>query len=290
MRRAARAAALAGALTAASAPAAALADYPDREVDRPLVVEPGMSEAALTGEWARASRIYDGDARSRALPEGAAQSAVTAMVAGRYGLFRGLEVWFRAPYVVRLGTRGEDPVSGTGRGAFGARYQIQPQPMTFAAVTAGVVLPSTARKLRTAPDGTVFRDHLAVEGAAAFKQVLLDSTAAYGLAGIVFPFANEDDDEAERDPPATFRLAAGSIFQVHDRFYADAGVSYTRTNRDVVSGGIVPRSDQYRVDLRPAAGYQPLPRLDLRAAAALPVAGKNTPQSIEVTGEVRWRF
>lgn len=284
MRRAALAAALLSALPA-------WAEYPDREVDRPLVLAPGMTEVFLAGEYARAMRAFDADARTHALPPGATESAVTATAFSRYGVFQGLEVWVTAPYIVRLQTaNAERPLSGTGRAAFGARYEISPRPLTFVAGSGGVVLPSTARRLRTDPDGTLRRDHLAVSGSLAFKQVLLDATAAWGSAEIVFPFANEDDDRAERDPPATFRFAAGSIFQVDDRFFANAGASFTRTNRDRVSGAVIPKSDQFRVDLLPTIGMHVNRQVDLSAAAALPVAGKDTPQSYLFTGTIRARF
>lgn len=268
----------------------ARAEYPDREVDRPIVLPPGMSEVSAAGEYARATRGFDSDARTGALPEGGLESAATATALARYGVFQGIEVWVRAPYVLRLGAKDERPLSGTGRAAFGARYEVSPRPLTYIAAAGGIVLPSTARALRTDPDGTLHRDHLAVSGSLAFKQVLLDQTAAWGFGEIVFPFANEDDDAAQRDPPATFRFAAGSLFQIDDRFHASAGASFTRTNRDRIAGGIVPRSDQFRVDLLPELGVQILPQVDFAIGAALPVSGKNTPQSYFVTGTARVRF
>ena len=120
--------------------------------------------------------------------------------------------------------------------------------------------------------------------------MLLDQTAAWGSAEIVFPFANEDDDLAERDPPATFRFAAGSIFQIDDRFHASAGASFTRTNRDRIAGGIVPRSDQFRIDLMPEVGVALHRQIDVAVGAALPVSGKNTPQSYLATATARVRF
>lgn len=271
--------------------ATAHADYPDREVDRPIVLPPGLSEAGASGEYARATRGFDADARTRALGDGGIESAVTTTALARYGVFQGLEVWVRAPYVLRLGVRGDDrPLSGTGRAAFGARYERSPRPLTYVAASAGIVLPSTSRALRTHPDGTLHRDHLAVSGAASFKQVLLDQTAAWGSAEIVFPFANEDDDLAERDPPATFRFAAGSLFQIDDRFHASAGASFTRTNRDRIAGGIVPRSDQFRIDLLPEVGVALHRQIDVAIGAALPVSGKNTPQSYLATATARVRF
>lgn len=267
------------------------AEYPDREVDRPIVLPPGLSEVSAAGEYARATRGFDEGARTHALSDGGIESAATATALARYGVFQGLEVWVRAPYVVSLGVRGDErPLSGTGRAAFGARYELSPRPLTYLAAAGGIVLPSTAPALRTDPDGTLHRDHLAVSGTLSFKQVLLDATAAWGVAEIVFPFANEDDDLGQRDPPATFRLAAGSIVQIDDRFHASAGASYTRTNRDRIAGGVVPRSDQFRVDLLPEVGVLLHPQVDVAAGAALPVSGKNTPQSYLFTATARVRF
>lgn len=271
--------------------AAARAEYPDREVDRPIVIAPGLSELSAGGLYARATRGFDETARTRALPAGGVESAATATVSGRYGVFQGLEVFVLAPYVVRLQESGSDRVlSGIGRAALGARYEISPRPLTFASVSGGLVLPSTARRLRTDPDGTLHRDHLAVSGAASFKQVLLDHSAAFGVAEVEFPFANEEDDDADRDPPATLRFSAGSIFQLESRVWVSAGASLTRTNRDRIAGEIVPESDQFRVDLLPALGVHLHRQIDATASAAIPVAGKNVPQSYFAGGAVRVRF
>lgn len=278
------------ALVAALATSAHAAEYPEREVDRPLVLPPGTSEAVAIGEYERAVRAFDADARAARLPAGALQSSATAAIAARFGLFRAVEVWLAAPYIARLGAKGETPRSGTGRASVGGRYEVRPSPVTFVAASGGLVLPSTARRLRTGAGGAVRRDHLALSGGAAFKHVMLDATAAYGFAEIVFPFANEDDDAARRDPPATFRVGAGSLFQVEERLFTDFGVSFTRTNRDRSSGGVVPGSDRYRIDLRPALGVQLHPRLDARGSFEIPVAGKNTVQSFVARGEVRYRF
>lgn len=284
MRRAVLAAAMFATISAR-------AEYPDREVDRPIVLPPGLTEASIAVEYARATRAFDESARTHALPAGGTESAATATAASRYGVFQGLEVWVTAPYIVRLQTAdAERPLSGTGRASFGARYEVSPRPLTFVAASGGIVLPSTAQRLRRDADGTLYRDHLAVSGSLAFKQVLLDATAAWGSAELVFPFANEDDDLAGRDPPATFRFAAGSIFQVDDRFFANVGASFTRTNRDRVSGGVVPRTDQFCVDLLPAAGMHVHRQVDVGFSAALPVAGKNTAQSYLFTGTIRARF
>lgn len=266
------------------------ADWPAREVDRPLVLDAGTTELSLAGDVARAAHVFDEDSRARGLPDGGELTAATVTVAGRYALFQGAEVWFHAPYVARLEAPGTEPVSGSGRASFGARYEVKPSPLTFVAATAGIVLPSTSRRLRTAPDGTLVRDHLAVRGAAAFKQVLLDATAAWGTVEIVFPFANEDDDEAERDPPATYRVSAGSTFQIDSRFFVEAGAAFTRTNRDRIAGAVVAGSDQYRVELEPVAGAHLHERADARAWLSIPVAGKNTPQSWIAGGELRVRF
>ena len=270
---------------------AAFADYPDREVDRPIVLPPGLSEIGAGAGYARAARAYDDGSRAHPLPSGGVESAILASAFARYGVFQGLEVWAVAPYIVRLQEAGADrPVSGTGRGELGARYEIHPRPLTYASVSGGLVLPSTARRLRTDPDGTLHRDHLAVSGAASFKHVLLDQTAAWGSASIEFPFANEDDDAEDRDPPATMRFAAGSTFQLEHRIWASIGGSLTRTNRDRIAGEVVPSSDQFRVDLLPAIGVHLHRQLDATISAAVPVAGKNVPQAYLAGGSLRVRF
>ena len=167
---------------------------------------------------------------------------------------------------------------------------MRPADLTFVAGELSTVLPTTARRLRTDPGGVVHPDHLAIGGTLYVKQVLLDSTAAHGSVGFVYPFANADDDRAKRDPPSTFAVTAGSTFQISERIYADATAAFTRTNRDRVSGGIVPRTDQYRVEVRPTAGIQIDPRFDLAGSASIPVAGKNTPQSYGVNAQLRFRF
>lgn len=281
-------ASLATCLLLLGAPAAA--EYPAREVDRPLVLDPGTSEVSLGADLARAAHVFDGDGRSRALPDGNVLTSLTFAIGGRYALFQGAEVWFRAPYVARVEAPGTEPVSGAGRVSFGARYELQPSPLTFVAAGGGLVLPSTARRLRTRPDGSLERDHLAVTAAASFKQVLRDATAAWGAAEIVFPFANEDDDEAERDPPATFRLSAGTTFQIDALFFADAGAAFSRTNRERIAGDVVRDTDRFRVSLEATAGMHVHASGDARATLSIPVGGKNAPQSWIAGGELRVRF
>lgn len=264
--------------------------YAAREVDRSLVLPPGVAEAAIEGEYTLAARYFDRDAATRALPAGAAARAATATIRGRYGLFRSLEVFAEGPWIVRLDPEGDRAVSGAGRAAIGARYQLSPKPITFLAADLAAVLPTTAPRLRTGADGTIHRDHLAVAGTLHLKQRLFASGAAHASAGFVAPFANADDEDAGRDPPSSFFVVAGSTFQLSDRWWADASGRFTRTNRDRVAGGVVPRSDQFLAELRPTLGANLRRDADLEVTTSLPVAGKNTPQSFGVTATVRIRF
>lgn len=269
---------------------AMLADYPAREVERPLVVPPGMSEVAGTLEYRDADRFYDPDSRIRRLPGDASSSAALARAHGRYGLFQNLEVRVAAPWTVRLDPAGGDAVSGLGRLSLGARYELRPRPGSFVAGELDAVLPSTARRLRTDPDGTVFRDHLAIAGALHTKHSFLDASAAHASLGFIFPFANADDQDADRDPPATLFVEAGSTFQVGLHLWADATAAFTRTNREEVAGGTVPRSDQFRVDLKPSAGIHVTAAADVSLHGSIPVAGKNTPQTWGAAMQLRFRF
>ena len=268
----------------------ARAEYPDREVDRPLLIAPGLSEVTVSAEYAAARRFFDEDGRETDLPEGAARSAITATALARYGVFQGLEVFASAPWLVRLQSEGRDDLSGSGRAALGAGYEVSPQPFLFLAARGALVLPSTARRLRTDDAGVVHHDHLAVAGAIHYKQALLDSSATHGSFEIVFPFANAEDQEIRRDPPSTLRFTAGSTFQVQQNLFVDAAASFTRTNRDRIAGGIVPRSDQFRADVRPSVGLHVLPQGDLLVTLVLPVAGRNTPRAASAIAAARLRF
>lgn len=265
-------------------------DFPAREVDRPLVVSPGMSELNGGFEYRDAGRFYDEDSRLRRLPGDASTSAALATAHGRYGLFRNLEVRASVPWTVRLDRAGGSTVSGLGRMSLGARYQMQPAPASFVAGEVAMVLPSTARRLRTAPDGTVQRDRLAIAGALHAKHVLLDASAAHASLGFVFPFANADDQEADRDPPATLFVEAGSTFQVGHRLWADASAAFTRTGREDVGGTVVPRSDQFEVALKPSAGIHVTRAADVSLHGSIPVAGRNTPQTFGAALQLRFRF
>ncbi len=279
-----------------------LLSWPIREVERPLVIPPGVAE--VEGEVAAASSSgwYDADSRRRALPDGSASSAATAAVSGRYGLFQGLEVGVRVPWIARLDTAGGDPVSGSGRAELGARYELPwpgttwtetgeqiPPPFRVAA-EAAVVLPSTARRLRTDELGVVHKDHLAIAAAIHAKHHASDATAPHASLGFVAPFANEEDRAADRDPPSSLFLSAGSTFQPSDRIWADLTATFARTNRDRVAGGAVPRTDQFLVELNPAVGLNLERNVDVALRAGIPLAGKNTPQSFSITSEARIRF
>ena len=279
-----------------------LMQWPIQEVARPLVAEPGMSEVEVAVAAASASRWYDADSRTRAMPPGSASSAATAEIAGRYGLFQGLEVSVALPWIARLDPAGGDPVSGAGRAELGARYELPwpgttwtetgeriPPPFRVSGDVA-VVLPSTARRLRTDDAGVVHKDHLAAAGAVRVKHHVSDHAAAHAFAGFIAPFANAEDREAERDPPSSFTLSAGSTYQATARLWADVTASFTRTNRDRVAGGVVPRTDQFLVRLEPAAGLAIARNVDVAIRLAVPLAGKNTPQSFTLSSEARVRF
>lgn len=279
-----------------------MAAWPVREVERPIVVFPGMTEIEVGLAGTSAARWFDEDSRTRVLPPGSTTSAAAVGVGARYGLFQGLEVSVALPWIARLDPEGSEPVSGSGRAELGARYELpwpgvtwtetgeQIAPPFRIAGEIRAVLPSTARRLRTDEAGVVHKDHLAVAGALQVKHHVGELTAAHATAGFVAPFANAEDREAERDPPSTLFLAAGSTFQPSDRIWADLSAAFTRTNRDRIAGGVVPRSDQFLVELRPAAGVTVLRNLDVSVHAGLPLAGKNTPQSFTIGTGARFRF
>lgn len=257
-------------------------------------------EGELAG--ATASRWYDADSRRRSLPPGSVSSATSATIAGRYGLFQGLEVTVALPWIARLDPEGGRPVSGVSRAELGARYELpwpgttwtetgeQVPPRFRLSVDVAAVLPSTARRLRTDDAGVVHKDHLAVAAALRAKHHVSDAIAVHGRAGFVAPFANAEDREAERDPPTTFEVSAGATYQASDHVWGDLGAAFVRTNRDRIAGGVVPRSDQFRVEVRPALGVAITRDVDLGLRLALPIAGKNTPQSFSIASEARVRF
>lgn len=249
-----------------------------------------MSEVGGVFVYRDADRFYDSGSRLRPLPGDASTSALLATAHGRYGLFQNLEVRVAAPWTVRLDRAGGSPVSGLGRLELGARYEIRPKPIAFVAGEVALVLPSTARRLRTGPDGSVRRDHLAVAGALFAKYTVLDASAAHVSLGFVFPFANADDQQADRDPPASLFVEAGSSFQVGGHVWADGSARFTRTHRDEVAGGAVPRTDQFEVALKPSAGVHVTRAADVSLHGSIPVAGRNTPQTWGAALRLRFRF
>lgn len=270
---------------------AEIGDYPLREVDRPLVLIPGLAEFEARAGYADVPGNYDAEGRVARLGAGSVTSAAELEVAGRYGLFRAFEISFRAPWTASLATKAGTTQSGSGRARLGVAWTPPSTPGgADIALEGALVLPTTARVLRTDAAGVVHHDRLALAGSAGAKYRVAPDGAAHALAGFVFPFANADDRAADRNPPATFFVVAGSLFQLTDQLHADAAAGFTRTNRDRVAGGIVPRSDQFRVDLEPAIGFAPTRWYDLGLRASIPVAGKNTPQAFDLQATARARF
>lgn len=271
---------------------AEIGDYPIRESDRPLVLVPGLAEFDLTAGFTKVPGAYDADARVAHTIAGGVTSSWDSTLVGRYGLFRDFEIHVRAPYTLALATKGSSTaISGSGRAALGVSW-TPPETGTSADLALGgaLLLPTTARSLRTDPAGLVHHDHLAVAASLDGKIRVADDAAAHGGGSIVFPFANEDDRTNDRNPPASFSIGAGSTFQLSDRVWTDASAAFSRTNRDRVAGGIVPRSDQFLVDFEPSIGIAPTRWYDLRLSASIPLAGKNTSQAFALRLGARARF
>lgn len=282
-------------LPALAAPRIARADigaFPQEEVARPVLAPAGLTETRLDATWVFAPTTWNADARTAPASDGAVTSAVLLSVTGRYGLFRALEINVRAPWTLDLHTKG-----GTGQDGGSGRLRLGlgwnppwTAPGTDVALESGLVLPTTSHALRTDEAGVVHRDHLAVDGVIRAKYRLTDDSAAHAEGGLVFPFANADDRAADRSPPLTFFVSAGSTFQLDPRLWVDAAAGFTRTNRDRIAGGIVPRSDQFLVDVRPSVGVSPTRWYDLVLTGSLPLAGKNTPVAYQAGLELRARF
>ncbi|HVO29411.1 MAG TPA: hypothetical protein VMV18_01690 [bacterium] len=269
-----------------------LGDFPSSEAARPLLATPGLTEIETQAAWVHAPDVYGADARIAAAPAGVITSAIGAEIAGRYGLFKSFEISFREPWTFALNTRAhEGATSGSGRARLGLSWT---PPWTASgvdvAIDGALVLPTTAHVFRTDATGAVHPDHLSVGGSLRAKYLLSDDDAAHVEGGFLFPFANSDDRAADRVPPASFFVSAGSIFQLGERAWVDAAAGVTRTNRERIATGIVPQSDQFLVDAHPAIGLSPTRWYDLILTASLPVAGKNTSQAYSVGAVVRARF
>ena len=271
---------------------AEIGSFPIREADRPLVLVPGLAEFGVTAGYAKVPGDYDADARVVGVGPGSVTASWDTMLVGRYGLFRDFEIHVRAPWTLDLATKGSNrTLSGSGRAALGVSW-TPPDTGTSAdlRLTGELLLPTTARALRTDPAGLVHHDHLGVSGALDGKIRIAEDAAAHAGASFVFPFANADDRTNDRNPPLSFSIGAGSLFQASERVWIDAAAGFVRTNRDRVSGGIVPRSDQFLVDLEPAIGISPTRWYDVALSSSIPVAGKNTAQAFALRLTARARF
>ena len=85
----------------ALAPAGARAeigDYPIRNVDRPLLLIPGLAEFTADASCSTSPSQYDAGGRVVRSADGSVIAAAGLMIAGRYGLFRDFEIGFRAPW------------------------------------------------------------------------------------------------------------------------------------------------------------------------------------------------
>ena len=267
------------------------ADFPIREVARPLVAPDGMTELQLEADELGAPRAYDASGNAVDPPDGSITRATSADLLARYGVFRGMEVRFELPWTVTARAAGESrALYGSGRAQLGAGYELDPAPRARLAGTAMLVLPTTAQRMRTDPTGTVAKDHLAVAGTIAFQERLGEGGAARVAFGGIHPFPNADDLLAARSPPSTLFGALSWTQQLDERFWARAAASATRTNRDRVAGGIVPRSDQYVVDAIASAGFDIDLRNDVLVDAWAPLAGHNTPRAYGLGAGFRIRF